>query len=68
MRNSMNDLCWLVLAPRDLDEELKEIRADVLWLYVASYRSIDLLPTLFTFFWWESEFKIYLGVSFISGI
>ena len=48
--------------PRDLDEELKEISADVLWLYIASYRSIESLPTLFAFFWWESKFKVYLGV------
>ena len=55
-----DDLCWLMSAPRDIDEELKEIRADVLWLYVASYSGIDPLVTLFIFFWRESKFKIYL--------
>lgn len=48
-------LFWVVSAPRDVDKELQEIRADVSWLYyLPRYR----LLTLFTFFWQEKEFKI----------
>ena len=62
------DLWWLISASRDTDEELQEIRADVSRFYVASYPGINPLLTLFTFFWRESKFKIYLGVWFSSGM